>query len=75
MDAEILGDDGQPVRGAVGELVLRQPWIGMTRGFHDGAAPGSGARRYHDAYWAARPGVWTHGDFAAVDAARGRITA
>ncbi len=68
MDAEVLGDDGQPVREAVGELVVRQPWIGMTRGFHDGLVPGSGARRYHDAYWAARPGMWTHGDFAAVDA-------
>ena len=69
MDADVVGDDGQPVRGAVGELVIRQPWIGMTRGFHDGAGgPGSGARRYHDAYWAARPGLWTHGDFAAVDA-------
>jgi acetyl-CoA synthetase len=68
MDADILGDDGQPVRGAVGELVVRQPWIGMTRGFHDGAAPGSGERRYHAAYWAQRPGIWTHGDFAAVDA-------
>ena len=69
MDADVVGDDGQRVRGAVGELVLRQPWIGMTRGFHDGAAGrGAGARRYHDAYWATRPGLWTHGDFAAVDA-------
>ena len=68
MDADVLDDDGQPVRGSVGELVVRQPWIGMTRGFHDGLVPGSGARRYHDAYWAARAGLWTHGDFAAVDA-------
>ena len=28
-----VDEAGQPVRGAVGELVLRQPWIGMTRGF------------------------------------------
>jgi acetyl-CoA synthetase len=43
--------------------VLRQPWIGMTRGFwrdEDG-------RRYHDAYWSHIPGLWVHGDFAAVD--------
>ena len=70
MDADVLDEAGASVRGAVGELVVRQPWIGMTRGFHDGAggAPGSGEARYHDAYWAARPGLWTHGDFAAVDA-------
>ena len=68
MDAEVVGDDGQPVRGEVGELVLRQPWIGMTRGFHDGPGAAPGAERYHRAYWAQRPGVWTHGDFAAVDA-------
>ena len=69
MDADVVDEAGRSVRGAVGELVLRQPWIGMTRGFHDGAgAPGSGAARYHDAYWSARPGLWTHGDFAAVDA-------
>ena len=68
MDADVLGDDGQHVREAVGELVLRQPWIGMARGFSDGPAPGSGERRYHASYWAQRPGLWTHGDFAAVDA-------
>ena len=69
MDAEVVGDDGQPVRGEVGEVVLRQPWIGMTRGFHDGPGASilSGAQRYKRAYWSARPGVWTHGDFAAID--------
>ena len=69
MDADVVGDAGQSVRGEVGELVIRQPWIGMTRGFHDGlGAAGSGEARYHAAYWAERAGVWTHGDFAAVDA-------
>ena len=69
MDADVVGDDGQPVRGEVGEMVVRQPWIGMTRGFHDGlGAPGSGADRYHASYWSQREGVWTHGDFAAIDA-------
>ena len=69
MDADVVDEAGRSVRGAVGELVLRQPWIGMTRGFHDGSAgSGSGAQRYHDAYWGQRAGLWTHGDFAAVDA-------
>src|SRR3712207_8005697 len=33
MDADVLDEAGAPVRGAVGELVVRQPWVGMTRGF------------------------------------------
>ena len=28
MDADVVDDAGQPVRGAVGELVVRQPWVG-----------------------------------------------
>jgi acetyl-CoA synthetase len=33
MDADVVDENGQPVRGEVGELILRKPWIGMTRGF------------------------------------------
>ncbi len=62
MDADVVDEAGEPVRGAVGELVIRQPWIGMTRGFH------RDPERYLDSYWRRHPGVWTHGDFAAVDA-------
>jgi acetyl-CoA synthetase len=54
--------DGNPVRGEVGELVLRKPWIGMTRGFW------GEDDRYRDAYWNRFEDVWVHGDFAAVDA-------
>jgi len=70
MDADVVADDGQPVREAVGELILRQPWIGMTRGFHTAPAddPLESEARYRDAYWTRHAGVWTHGDFAAVDA-------
>lgn len=61
MDVDVVDEAGQPVRGLVGELVIRQPWIGMTRGFwHD-------RERYLDAYWRRWPGVWAHGDFAAID--------
>jgi acetyl-CoA synthetase len=45
----------------VGELVVRQPWIGMTRGFW------KDPQRYLDTYWSRFPGVWVHGDFAAID--------
>jgi acetyl-CoA synthetase len=61
MDAEVVDDDGQPLRGAVGELVIRQPWIGMTRGFWQDRD------RYLDTYWRRFEGVWHHGDFAAID--------
>jgi acetyl-CoA synthetase len=62
MDADVVDETGSPVRGAVGELVIRQPWIGMTRGFWQDQA------RYLETYWRTLPGVWLHGDFAAIDA-------
>jgi len=61
MDADVVDEDGTPVRNEVGELVLRAPWIGMTRGFW------GDDDRYHDAYWDRFEDVWVHGDFAAVD--------
>jgi acetyl-CoA synthetase len=61
MAADVVDEHGQPVRSEVGELVLRQPWPGMTRGFW--RAP----ERYESAYWARFPGVWVHGDFAVID--------
>ncbi len=77
MDADVVDEAGQPVRGAVGELVLRQPWIGMTRGFWDaerqsgaeaGDPAGEADDRYLASYWRQIPGLWVHGDFAAIDA-------
>ncbi|PSQ65892.1 MAG: AMP-dependent synthetase [Bacteroidetes bacterium QH_2_64_74] len=62
MDADVVDAEGTPVRGEVGELVLRKPWIGMTRGFW------GEDDRYHDAYWNRFDDLWVHGDFAAVDA-------
>jgi len=61
MDADVVDSDGHPVRGEVGELVLRAPWIGMTRGFW------GGDDRYREAYWNRFDDIWVHGDFAAVD--------
>ena len=64
MDADVVDEAGRPVRGAVGELAIRQPWIGMTRGFWGD----DGDERYLASYWRQTPGLWVHGDFAAVDA-------
>jgi acetyl-CoA synthetase len=61
MAADVVDDRGQPVRGRVGELVLRQPWIGMTRGFWNDP------ERYMQAYWSRFPDMWVHGDWAAIN--------
>jgi acetyl-CoA synthetase len=61
MAADVVDEAGNPVRGAVGELVVRQPWIGMTRGFW------KDPERYLETYWSRFPDVWVHGDFAAID--------
>ena len=49
------------MRNRVGELVVRAPWIGMTRGFW------RDSDRYEQTYWSRFPGVWVHGDWAVVD--------
>ncbi|HNS38722.1 MAG TPA: AMP-binding protein, partial [Promineifilum sp.] len=59
--ADVVDADGHSVRGQVGELVIRAPWIGMTRGFW------RDRQRYLDTYWSRWPGVWVHGDWAAID--------
>jgi acetyl-CoA synthetase len=62
MAADVVDAAGKPVRGEVGELVIRAPWIGMTRGFW------RDEERYLQTYWSRFENVWVHGDWAAVDA-------
>jgi acetyl-CoA synthetase len=59
--ADVFNERGEPVRGEVGELVIKKPWIGMTRGFW------KDSQRYLDSYWSRWKDVWVHGDFAAID--------
>ena len=59
--ADVVDDQGRPVRNQVGELIVRAPWIGMTRGFWNDQ------ERYFETYWSRFPGVWVHGDWAAID--------
>jgi acetyl-CoA synthetase len=61
MAAECFDEDGEPVRGQVGELVITKPWPGMTAGFWRDPA------RYEETYWSRWPNVWVHGDWAYVD--------
>ena len=59
--ADVYDEDGQSLQNAVGELVIKSPWIGMTRGFWNDK------ERYLDTYWSRWENVWVHGDFAAID--------
>ena len=59
--ADVIDAAGNRVRGEVGELVLRQPLPGMTRGFWQDR------ERYLETYWSRIPGTWVHGDWAIVD--------
>ena len=63
MAADVVDSRGEPLRGEVGELVIRQPWPGMTQGFW------RDRDRYLEAYWSRLPGVWVHGDWARIDEA------
>ena len=60
--ADIVDEQGRSVGpGEVGELVMREACIGMTRGLWRDEA------RYLD-YWRRIPGMWVHGDWASRDA-------
>jgi acetyl-CoA synthetase len=61
MAVDVVDDQGRSVRGTVGELVIRKPWPGMTRGFW------KDRDRYIETYWSRWPGVWVHGDWARID--------
>jgi len=45
----------------VGELVIKQPWIGMARGFWQER------ERYLETYWSRFKNIWVHGDWAMRD--------
>lgn len=61
VDAEVYDSEGHPVRGEVGELVIRGSWPGMTRGFW------KEPDRYIATYWSRFDDTWVHGDWASVD--------
>src|SRR5437867_666747 len=65
MDADVVNDRGRSLRGAVGELVIRKPWPGMTRGFW--RDPPTEEGRYFQTYWSRLANTWVHGDWARID--------
>jgi acetyl-CoA synthetase len=59
--ADVVDETGASVRGAVGELVIRAPMPGMTRGFW------RDRERYESTYWSRIPDTWVHGDWASIE--------
>ena len=62
VDVFVAGPDGARLVGAVGELAIGGPFLGMTQSFW------RDRDRYLDTYWRAIPGLWVHGDLALEDA-------
>jgi acetoacetyl-CoA synthetase len=69
MAVDIFGDAGRPLRGERGELVCTAPFPSMPLGFWNDPS----GERYRAAYFERFPGVWHHGDYAAITAHDGLI--
>jgi acetyl-CoA synthetase len=61
IDADVFDENGNPLHGDVGELVVRGSWPAMTRGFW------KEPDRYIATYWSRFDDTWVHGDWASVD--------
>jgi acetyl-CoA synthetase len=61
IDADVVDQDGKSIRDQTGELVIRNPWPGITRGLW------KNRERYLEIYWSKFDGVWVHGDWASID--------
>ncbi len=59
---ESFGEDGKPVVGEVGELVVTEPMPSMPVCFLNDA----GGERLHGSYFDVYPDVWRHGDWLKV---------
>src|SRR4029077_5215959 len=61
---EAWSEDGRPLVGEVGELVITEPMPSMPLylwGYEDGS-------RYRESYFSTFPGVWRHGDWIEITA-------
>jgi acetoacetyl-CoA synthetase len=69
MAVEVFDEAARPLRGARGELVCTTPFPSMPLGFWNDPQDA----RYRAAYFERFPGVWHHGDYAAITAHDGLI--
>ena len=59
VDAAAFSENGEPVVGELGEMVIRKPMPSMPVGFWNDP----GGERYRDTYFDMFPGVWRQGDW------------
>jgi acetoacetyl-CoA synthetase len=59
---EAWNEEGMPVVGEMGEMVIREPMPSMPLGFWKD----EGHVRYRESYFSMFPGVWRHGDWIEV---------
>jgi acetoacetyl-CoA synthetase len=59
MAVEVFDEEGRSIVGQKGELVCTRPFPSMPLGFWNDR----GGEKYHAAYFARYPNVWTHGDW------------
>ncbi|MCE3551060.1 acetoacetate--CoA ligase [Pseudonocardia sp. RS11V-5] len=71
VDAQAFDEQGEPVVGELGELVITTPMPSMPVGLW-GDADGT---RYRDTYFDRYPGVWRHGDWVRFSAWGGAVIA
>ena len=69
MAVDIFDDAGRALRGERGELVCTAPFPSMPLGFWNDPS----GERYRAAYFERFPGVWHHGDYAAITAHDGLV--
>ncbi|GGX79524.1 acetoacetyl-CoA synthetase [Litchfieldella qijiaojingensis] len=69
MAVDVFDAEGHSLRGEKGELVCTKPFPSMPIGFWNDPD----GKRYRDAYFAAFPGVWAHGDYAEITPEDGLI--
>ena len=62
MAVDIFDEEGRPVRGTRGELVCTAPFPSTPLGFWNDPQ----GVKYRAAYFERFPGVWHHGDYAAI---------
>jgi acetyl-CoA synthetase len=62
MDADIFDEEGNSVQGKIGELVIKQPWVGKPKDFW------RDSERYDKTYYNEKmPAFWVHGDWVEKD--------
>lgn len=61
MGGDIFNEAGESVRGQIGQVVCKNPFPSMTKGFFQNE------EGYQEAYFSTFPGVWAHPDCAEID--------